>query len=258
MNDKRPVLLVTNDDGVEAEGIIALTKALRSLGTIVVFAPDGHRSGTSRAITCLEPVRYRMLRKEEGLTVYSCTGTPVDCVKLALNEVLPVMPDLLVSGINHGGNEALAVNYSGTMGAAFEGCVFDIPSIGVSLCDYSPGDDFSTTCTLLRKLAGQVLKHGLPRGVYLNLNVPNVPDVKGMAVGRQTAGKWVNEYIHEKSDQITQYWLSGDYQIHGPICPDNDIILLKEGYATVVPCKVDVTDYAFMDELKKLITEFTA
>jgi len=134
MKKEKPVILITNDDGVDADGIVLLTEALRGLGTIVVFAPDGPRSGMACAITVTKPIRYRLISQGEELSIYSCTGTPIDCVKLALNEVLPVKPDLLVSGINHGGNQGLSVHYSGTMGAAFEGCVFDIPSMGVSLC----------------------------------------------------------------------------------------------------------------------------
>ena len=251
IDEKKPLILLTNDDGVDAEGIFSLTLALRSLGTLVIFAPDSPRSGMSNAITINEPVGYKKIIKDEGLTVYSCTGTPVDCVKLVMNEVLTVKPDLLVSGINHGGNQALSLHYSGTLGAAFEGCVFDIPSFGASLCDYSPGSDFSASCRLVRLLAEQVLKHGLPRGVYLNLNIPNIPDVKGITVARQTAGKWVREYICEERDGEKQFLLTGYYEVSGPACPDNDITLLNEGYATLVPCKVDVTDYAFMENLKK-------
>ena len=249
--NKKPLLLITNDDGVDAVGITLLVKAFRGLGALVVFAPDGPRSGMSCAITCMKPIRYRLISQEEGLTIYSCTGTPVDCVKLAVNEVLPVKPDLLVSGINHGGNQALSIHYSGTMGAAFEGCVFDIPSIGVSLCNYTPESDFSESCRLGRMLAEQVLKHGLPRGVYLNMNIPNISEVKGITVARQAAGKWVREYIREERDGEIDYVLTGDYEVSGPAYPDNDVTLLEKGYASLVPCKVDVTDYAFMGELKK-------
>ncbi|MDR2916214.1 MAG: 5'/3'-nucleotidase SurE [Tannerella sp.] len=250
MNKNKPLILISNDDGVDAEGLIRLTNALRNLGEIVVFAPDGPRSGMSCAITSSRPITYKKLSQEEGLTVYSCTGTPTDCVKLVLSEVLPVKPDLLVSGINHGGNHALAVHYSGTMGAAFEGCVFSVPSIGVSLDKYTSGSDFSESCRLIRILAEQVLKKGLPDGVYLNLNVPNITKVRGIAVGRQTTGKWEREYNREEKDGMTEYWLTGDFEMSGPAYPDNDITLLDEGYASLVPCKVDVTDYAFRDVLE--------
>ena len=251
MNKDKPFILITNDDGVEADGIAQLAKAFRDVGTVVVFAPDSARSGMSCAITTTEPVRYQLLGEVKGVTIYSCTGTPVDCVKLALNEVLPVRPDLLVSGINHGGNQGLSIHYSATMGAAFEGCVFDIPSFGVSLCDYYSGADFSASCSLARSLAEQVLKKGLPRSVYLNMNIPNTPHVKGIAIGRQTAGKWVHEYDIEETNEGTQYWLTGDYEMTEPHHPDNDITLLNQGYASLVPCRIDVTDHAFREELKK-------
>lgn len=173
MTNERPLILITNDDGVHAKGINELIKCLRDLGDLVVFAPDGHRSGMSSAITSEIPIKYKMTKQEEGLTVYRCTGTPVDCVKLALNEVLDRKPDLLVSGINHGGNMAICINYSGTMGAAAEGCIFDVPSMGVSLLDYSPQADFTESCRLAHILAERVLKNGLPHGTYLNLNVPD-------------------------------------------------------------------------------------
>ena len=249
--EKRPLILVTNDDGVEAEGITMLVKALQGLGMIVVFAPDGPRSGMSCAITTTKPVLYNLVRSEENLTVYSCTGTPVDCVKLALNEVLPDKPNLLVAGINHGGNQGLSVHYSGTMGAAFEGCVFDVPSMGLSLCHFQPNVDFSESCRLGRVLAEKVLKYGLPHGVYLNMNVPDMLSVKGIAVGRQSDGKWVREFLYDEIGGEINFWLSGEYETYGPDYPDNDIALLREGYASLVPCKVDVTDYAFMETLKK-------
>ena len=193
MND-RPLILITNDDGVEAKGIKELTECLRDLGDIVVFAPDGPRSGMASAITSLVPIKYTLVRKEKGLTVYSCTGTPVDCVKLAINEVLERKPDLLASGINHGGNHAICIQYSGTMGAAAEGCVFGIPSMGVSLLDHRADADFAESCRLGRMLARRIIKEGLPHGTYLNLNVPNVPNVKGMKVCRQADGRWTNEF----------------------------------------------------------------
>ena len=188
MND-RPLILITNDDGVDAKGIKELTECLRDLGDLVVFAPDGPRSGMSSAITSENPIKYSLVKKEKGLTIYKCTGTPVDCVKLSINEVLDRKPDLLVSGINHGGNMAIAVLYSGTMGAAAEGCVFGVPSMGVSLLDHHPDADFTECCRLGRMVARRVLKEGLPAGTYLNLNVPKVETVKGMKICRQAAGR---------------------------------------------------------------------
>ena len=249
MNDK-PLILLTNDDGVWAKGINELIKCLKDLGEIIVFAPDGPRSGMASAITSLLPIKYRLIKKEEGVTIYSCTGTPVDCVKLALNEVLDRKPDLLVSGINHGGNMAICVNYSGTMGAAAEGCIFDIPSMGVSLLDHSADADFTESCRFGRMLARRVLKEGVPHGTYLNLNVPNIPQVKGMKICRQTDGKWVREFKRsENASNEPVFWLTGSFESRKPIHPDNDMLALDSGYASLVPCKVDVTDYDFMAKI---------
>ena len=144
---KQALILVTNDDGIEAQGIRALTDGLRMLGDVVVMAPDGPRSGMSTAITTSTPISYTCIERAEGLTVYRCTGTPTDCVKLYLNRVADRKPDLVVSGINHGGNQAISVHYSGTMGAVVEGCALDIPSMGVSLYQYRPEADFSESTT---------------------------------------------------------------------------------------------------------------
>jgi len=253
MKKEKPLIIITNDDGVEADGIVAIAKAFRSLGSVVVFAPDVPRSGMSCAITFTHPISYRLLIDKVYFKVYSCTGTPVDCVKLALNEVITEKPDLLISGINHGGNQGLSVHYSGTIGAAFEGCVFGIPSIAMSLSHYQPGADFSEACRLGIILAELVLQRGLPDGVYLNMNVPNIPKVKGIAVGRQSDGRWVREFLQDETDEKKSYWLAGDYVIKGQDSPDNDVTLLLEGYASLVPCKIDVTDYSFMEELKKYL-----
>lgn len=247
---ERPLILVTNDDGVQAKGINELIGCLRDLGDIVVFAPDGPRSGMSSAITSTVPIRCSLLKQEEGLTVYTCTGTPVDCVKLAINQILGRQPDLLVSGINHGGNMAIAVNYSGTMGAAIEGCIFDVPSLGISLLDFSPDADFTECCRLGRMIARRILKEGLPRGTYMNLNVPNLPQVKGIKICRQADGRWVREFMQtEAPNGDSVYWLTGDFENAKPIHPDNDTLALDSGYASLVPCKIDVTDYVFMNKI---------
>ncbi len=248
---ERALILITNDDGGEAEGIKALTEAMCKLGDVVVMAPDGPRSGMSTAITAGIPISYTLIEETKGLTVYRCTGTPADCVKLTVNEVLERKPDLVVSGVNHGGNHAISVHYSGTIGAVVEGCAFDIPSIGVSLYQYRKGADFSESVRLGSLLAKEVLEKGLPHGTYLNMNVPNVSQVKGMSVCRQADGKWIKEYRRETGENGTmQYWLTGEFMNYEPIFPDNDTRMLHEGYASVVPCRLDVTDYTFTEELK--------
>lgn len=250
MMSEKPLILITNDDGVQAKGINELIECLRDLGDLVVFAPDGPRSGMSSSITSLVPIQYSLLKQEKGLTVYSCTGTPVDCIKLSINEVLDRKPDLLVSGINHGGNMAICVNYSGTMGAAAEGCIFNVPSLGVSLLSEHKDADFSESCRLGRMLARKVLKEGLPHGTYLNLNVPNIPQVKGMKICRQADGRWVNEYkLSKNGSGHPVYWLTGNFENAVPIHPDNDTLALDNGYASLVPCKIDVTDYEFMNQI---------
>ncbi|MDR1676724.1 MAG: 5'/3'-nucleotidase SurE [Tannerella sp.] len=249
---KEPLVLITNDDGVEAEGIRALVKSLSGLGELVVFAPDSPRSGMSSAITAMLPITCTLLRREKKLTVYSCTGTPVDCVKLAINEILDRQPNLLVSGANHGGNQAVCVHYSGTMGAVVEGCIFGIPSLGVSLDGWTPGSDFSETCRLGRTVAGQMLKEGLPRGTYLNLNVPNLPRIKGIAPCRQADGRWIREFCRtENPEGKPYYWLAGEFMNLDPAGTDHDMQRLGEGYASLVPGRIDVTDHLFLETLKR-------
>ena len=251
MNKDR-LILITNDDGIEAKGINELVKSLKGLGELVVFAPDGPRSGMSSAITSHHPISYTLINKEEDLTLYACTGTPVDCVKLAMNEVLERRPDLLVAGINHGGNHAISVHYSGTMGAVIEGCIFRVPSIGVSLMSDAPDADFSEACRFARMLACNLLKEGLPYGTYINLNVPDVMPVKGLAVCRQADGQWINEfYTKKRTDGKIEFWLTGEYVDRNSTEPDFDTNRLNDGYASLVPCLIDVTNHAFMDTLRR-------
>ncbi len=251
MNNK-PLILISNDDGYQAKGINELIACLREMGDIVVFAPDGPRSGMSASITSEYPLKYSLVSQEEGVIIYKCNGTPVDCVKLALNEVLDRMPDLVVAGINHGGNMAIAVLYSGTMGAVAEGCVFGIPSIGVSLLDHEPDADFTESCRFARLVVRRVLKEGLPKGTYLNLNIPKGDNIKGMKVCRQAAGKWEKEYIRSTNGSGKPvFWMSGDFVSAEPIHPDNDMLALENGYASLVACKLDVTDYEWMKQSKE-------
>lgn len=250
MKNVTPLILVTNDDGYQAKGIRSLIEAMKGLGEIIVFAPDSHRSGMSSAISTSQPLRASVHHREEGLTEYICNGTPVDCVKLALSEFVPRKPDLLVSGINHGSNAGISVIYSGTMGAAIEGCIFEVPSIGFSLCDYSADADFSVTASLARRLATEVLAKGLPRGVCLNVNVP-FGEIKGVRMTTQTEGKWVNEYQRSKDGSGREvFWMTGNFENWQADNEDNDEWALSRGYAAVVPVKIDMTAYDFLPELK--------
>lgn len=250
-NNKKPLILITNDDGVYAEGILSLIEAVKPLGEIVVLAPDGARSGMSSAITSYLPLRVSLLKKEENLTIYSCTGTPVDCVKLAINEILTKKPDLVISGINHGSNAAICVIYSGTMGAALEGCIFGIPSFGISLADLSPDADFSEAAGYAWIIAEKILKEGLPDGVCLNVNVPGKSDIKGMKICTQTPGRWVSEFLKSKDASGKDvYWLTGIFDNLTPDDENSDEWALGNGYVSIVPSKIDLTDYQIVEQLK--------
>ena len=251
MTKEKPLILITNDDGYNAKGIKELTEAMKGLGEIIVFAPDSHQSGMSSAITTSNPIRARIYHQEEDFTAYMCSGTPVDCVKLALNMFVNRKPDLLVSGINHGSNAGISVLYSGTVAAAIEGCVFDVPSLAFSLCDFTPDADFSATKKVAHKLAKKVLKEGLPKGICLNINVP-VGEVKGIKMTTQTQGKWVNEYQRAK-DGIERdvFWMTGNFENWETENEKNDEWALANGYAAVVPVKIDMTAYDIMQEFKE-------
>ncbi len=250
-NNKKPLILITNDDGVQAKGIQSLIEAIKPLGEIVVLAPDGARSGMSSAITSEVPLRLYQLKREENLTVYSCTGTPVDCVKLAINEILDRKPDLVISGINHGSNAAICVIYSGTMGAAIEGCIFGIPSLGVSLTDHSSDADFSEAAKYARIVAEKILEEGLPENVCLNVNVPNSKKVKGMKVCTQTPGRWISEFMKSKDASGKDiYWLTGVFDNFTPNDENTDEWALANDYVSIVPCKIDMTAHHVVEQLK--------
>ena len=251
VKENKPLLFLTNDDGIHASGLTALIEAVCPLGEVVVVAPDVPRSGMSSAISSVNPIRVTLLKKEEGLTVYSCTGTPVDCVKLGLDKLVNRKPDILLSGINHGSNAAVCVIYSGTMGAAFEGCIVGIPSIGISLTDHSLGADFSKAASYGKQIAGKVLASGLPEGICLNLNVPNIPDVKGLKVCSQTKGLWIKEFVEmEDPSGRPVYWLTGEFYNQEPENKLSDEWALDQGYASLVPLRIDMTDYSFLEKMK--------
>lgn len=245
------MILVSNDDGIMAKGISELIKFLRPLGEIVVMAPDSPRSGSGCALTVTQPVHYRLVNREVGLTVYKCSGTPTDCVKLARNTVLDRDPDLVVGGINHGDNSATNVHFSGTMGVVIEGCLNGIPSIGFSICDHAPGADFSAAGPFVRKIAAMVLEKGLPPLTCLNVNFPNTPDIKGIKICEQAKGRWSNEWEPcPRKEDLNHFWLIGEFADHEPENERSDHWALANGYAAITPTTVDMTAYRFMDELK--------
>ena len=249
--ENKPLILLTNDDGIQASGLINLINAILPLGEIVVIAPDRPQSGMSSAISAVNPIRAALVKKEENLTVYSCTGTPVDCVKLGLNKLLDSKPDLLLSGINHGSNAAVCVIYSGTIGATLEGCISGIPSIGISLTDHSPRADFSQAAKYGKMVAEKVLINKLPEGICLNLNIPNIPNVKGLKVCSQTKGYWTKEFLEMKDPSgRTVYWLTGEFLNQEPENKLSDEWALEQGYAALVPLQIDMTAYSFLEKIK--------
>lgn len=251
MTNERPLLLLSNDDGVNAKGIRELVGALRPVADLIVVAPDGPRSGLSGAITSEHPLRCAKVRQEPGLTVYKCSGSPVDCVKLALHALVPRKPDMVIGGINHGDNSSVNVHYSGTMGVVIEGCLKGIPSVGFSLCNHSADADFSATLPYVRRIVEEVLAKGLPEGKCLNVNFPDTDELKGVRICRQTGGVWTNEFV--KADHPRggcYYWLTGEYKNNEPDAEDTDHWALEHDYVAITPTQIDVTAYSLMDDLK--------
>ncbi len=246
----RPYILVTNDDGINAPGILVLTRLMMQLGDVLVVAPDGPRSGQSSAITVNVPIRHKLVEKTDGLTRYSCTGTPTDCVKLAFEELTERTPDLVVAGINHGSNAAINVIYSGTMGAAFEGCEHGVPSIGFSICDHAHDADFSFFEPYILKISEETIKNGLPQNICLNVNAP-VGKLMGSRIARQCKGQWMKEFEMQTDPHgRDQYWLTGYFENFEPEVEDTDEWALNNAYVSIVPCNIDLTAYDFLECMK--------
>jgi 5'-nucleotidase len=250
----KPLIFVTNDDGVNAKGISALIEMVKPLGEVVVMAPFHGNSGMSHAITVKVPIRYKKIREEENVTVYACSGTPVDCVKLAISEVLHRKPDILVSGINHGSNSSISIIYSGTMGAVIEGCVNGIQSVGFSLLDYASDADFSQTIEYGRKIVSNVLENSLPDLTCLNVNFPLIEkdEIKGIQICRQAKGLWKEEFEKRMDPRRGEYfWLTGYFENNENGSTDTDEWALANNYISIVPVEVDFTAYDKIDYLKK-------
>ncbi len=242
---QRPLILITNDDGIQAKGINTLAQYLQPLADIVVVAPDAPRSGQSSAITVSAPLRMTMVEKRDGICFIRTTGTPVDCVKLAMNLLLDKKPDLLVSGINHGSNAAINVIYSGTMGAVNEGTLLGIPAIGLSLCNHNADADFEPCREIIVNLCRQALARtaSWPQGMGLNVNFPNAPKVLGVKFCRAARGHWSEEYdCRIDPNGHEYYWLTGRYKNNEPDADDTDEYWLARNYATIVPCLTDLTN----------------
>ncbi|MDA3879681.1 MAG: 5'/3'-nucleotidase SurE [Prolixibacteraceae bacterium] len=247
---QRKKILISNDDGIHAKGLHKLIEIAREFGDVLVVAPHTARSGMSNAITVEVPVRLKEYESDTNFKSYSCTGTPVDCVKLAFDQLLDEKPDLILSGINHGSNSSVSVHYSGTMGATIEGCIHEVPSIGFSLCDHRPNANFSPMAPFARKIIAQVLENGLPKGTCLNVNVPK-GNPEGIVVCRQGHGRWVEEFDKRTDPQKRNYyWITGFYKNMDNGSTDTDNHILETGRISIVPINIDMTHHKFLAELK--------
>ncbi len=248
---KKPLILVTNDDGISAPGILALVEVMKTLGEVVVVAPDKPQSGMGHAITINNTLFLSKTNTHNDVVSYSCSGTPADCVKLGVNEVLNRKPDLCVSGINHGSNSAINVIYSGTMSAAVEAGIEGIPAIGFSLLDFEWDANFEHCKEIVRKIAFEVLENGLPKGVVLNVNIPKKSDneIKGIKICRQANAMWVEKFDKRKSPfGKDYYWLTGNFVNHDK-GEDTDEWALANGFVSLVPVQFDLTAHHAIADL---------
>jgi 5'-nucleotidase len=249
----RPLILVTNDDGIVAPGIRALVEVASLLGEVIVVAPDSPQSAKGHAITIHDPLRLKKVKVFEGIEAWECSGTPVDCVKLAKHVVLKDRKiDLCVSGINHGSNASINIMYSGTLSAAMEAAMENIPSIGFSLLDFSFDADFKPAQHWAKPIMEYVLTNNIPHGNLLNVNFPKLPldDIKGIRVCRQAEARWIEKFL-EARDPSNQpyYWLTGEFVLLDDD-EDSDVRALQAGYISIVPAMHDLTNYKSIPVLK--------
>ena len=249
----QPVILVTNDDGITAPGIRNLVDAVKDLGKIVVVAPDKPQSGMGHAITIGHPLRMHAVQSFDGIEAYQCTGTPVDCVKLAVDKILHRKPDICLSGINHGANHSINVIYSGTMSAAVEAAIESIPSIGFSLLDYSIEADFTAAKLYARNIVMKMLGTKLDKHTILNVNFPAVDMklIKGVKLCRQAYAKYEEDFLERDDPHGRKYfWLTGEF-VNFDKGKDTDVWALENNYVSIVPVQFDMTNYALKTKLEK-------
>lgn len=254
MTQERPFILISNDDSYRAPGIKFLTEIARTYGDVVVSAPETPQSGKSSAITMENPLRAHLLHKEDGLTVYTVNGTPVDCTKLALNELVPRLPDYILSGVNHGYNSGNCVIYSGTMGVVLEGSFYGIPSMGFSFGSHDRDVDLSPCEPVIRRCLDILMNHRFEPGVCFNVNIPRCDKVLGLKAAVNARGRWKHEFEKRIDPQGNPYyWTVGTYEPAEPDNELNDIYLLARGYATIAPCIADQTCHAALPQLENLL-----
>lgn len=252
-NESRPLIFITNDDSHVAKGLKTLIDIASDFGDVLVMAPDRNSSGLSHSFTFGRPLRVSQIKREPGIEIYSCDGTPVDCMKLAIEHFCPRRPDLILSGINHGSNSSVNVLYSGTMGAVIEASTYDYNAIGFSLLNHDPDADFSAGIPYIRSIIAEVLANGLPSNVSLNVNIPNLPakQIKGIRICHEAKARWADSFEKRIDPHGRAYWwLTGRF-----ICDDHsegtDEGALSDGYVSVVPTQPDYTCYDAIESLKK-------
>ena len=254
---KRPLIFITNDDGYDAKGLKTLIGVARQYGRVIVIAPEVTQSGKSHAITMYSPLYLRTIEQSEDLNIYACSGTPVDCVKMGYDYLFAdERPALNLAGINHGSNSAINVLYSGTMGAAIEASFYGAPSIGLSLTDHDPEADFEASAAFAGKIIESMLENRPLEPMCLNVNIPigRPEEIKGHRVCRQNKGFWKEEFFCRKDPRGSDYfWLTGDFYNIEPDATDTDEWALANGYISVVPVQVDMTNYRQIDEVKGLL-----
>lgn len=247
----KPLILISNDDGYHAKGINSLIEMISDLGEIIVCAPESARSGYSTAFSATLPLRLKQRRKRDDLEVWSCNGTPVDCIKLALDKLCTRTPDIVIGGINHGDNASVNSHYSGTMGVVREGCMKYIPSVAFSLCNQKDDADFTPLRQYVREITARVLREGMPRFVCLNVNFPLVAEFKGVKICRMATGRWTNEIVTAHHPRGYDYhWMVGEYVNDEPDAADTDNWALRHGYVAITPTNIDVTAYGMIEQMK--------
>lgn len=253
MEISRPLILISNDDGYDAPGINQLARIASRHGDVVIAAPDDAQSGKSSALTVSSPLYIRKHPATDYARVFSITGTPVDCIKLSMHAILDRKPDMILSGINHGSNAAVNNIYSGTMGAAMEGCVLGIPSIGFSILSHSWGVNLEPCSPFVDHIIGKVLASGLPEGVCLNVNFPATKQISGVKVVRAARGYWSEEYADYSTPHGTPfYWLTGTFVNLEPDCDETDEYWLGRGYGSIVPIRPEQTAKDVVADLESL------
>ncbi|MFO7879864.1 MAG: 5'/3'-nucleotidase SurE [Bacteroidota bacterium] len=242
----KPYILISNDDGPYAEGLHSLIAVAKEFGRVVVVVSEEGQSGKSHSITVKNPLRIREVERSDDVKFYVVNGTPVDCIKLAIDQILDERPDMVLSGINHGSNAAVSVIYSGTMGVALEAGLHNIPAAGFSLCNHAADADFTLSKQVVKQVVNKMLKENLPDRVVFNVNIPDIrpEEFKGIEVCRQTFGVWQGEFEKRNDPGGTPYyWLTGYFENNEDGTPNTDEYVLSENKASVVPVKADLTDY---------------